>query len=173
MVPADPQPDQFYIEDIAHALSLICRGNGQVKTFFSVGQHCIWAAREAAARGYSRRVQLACLLHDACESYLSDVPSPFKKTLPGYNRAEDRMLAMVYRRFLGRDLTEEEAELVKRVDKDLLYYDLRELLGEFSRPEAPELKVPFCYEVRPFAEVEREYLELFRELNRGNSGSGA
>lgn len=31
----DPlHPDMICIEDIAHALSLICRGNGQVKTFF-------------------------------------------------------------------------------------------------------------------------------------------
>lgn len=29
-----PDPDMICIEDIAHALSLICRGNGQVKTFF-------------------------------------------------------------------------------------------------------------------------------------------
>ena len=54
--PLHPDPDMICIEDIAHALSLICRGNGQVKTFFSVGQHCINCAREALARGYSRRV---------------------------------------------------------------------------------------------------------------------
>jgi len=76
------------IEDIAHALSLICRGNGQVKTFFSVGQHCINCAREALARGYSRRVAFACLLHDASECYLSDVPRPFKKTLSGYKEQD-------------------------------------------------------------------------------------
>ena len=60
--PLHPDPDMICIEDIAHALSLICRGNGQVKTFFSVGQHCINCAREALARGYSRRVAFACLL---------------------------------------------------------------------------------------------------------------
>ena len=32
--PLHPDPDMICIEDIAHALSLICRGNGQVKTFF-------------------------------------------------------------------------------------------------------------------------------------------
>ena len=50
--PVHPISDLICIEDIAHALSLICRGNGQVKTFFSVGQHCINCAREALARGY-------------------------------------------------------------------------------------------------------------------------
>ena len=40
--PANPDSDKICIEDIAHALSLICRGNGHVKTFWSVGQHCIF-----------------------------------------------------------------------------------------------------------------------------------
>ena len=94
--PLHPDPDMICIEDIAHALSLICRGNGQVKTFFSVGQHCINCAREALARGYSRRVAFACLLHDASECYLSDVPRPFKKTLSGYKEQEENLLDLIY-----------------------------------------------------------------------------
>ena len=62
--PTDPNPELIDIPDIAHALSLICRGNGHVKTFWSVGQHCICCAKEAAARGLSDRMVLACLLHD-------------------------------------------------------------------------------------------------------------
>ncbi|WP_348980926.1 hypothetical protein [Clostridium sp. AM54-14XD] len=53
--PTLPEAEHLHIEDIAHALSLICRGNGHVKTFFSVGSHCINCAKEAAARGYSGR----------------------------------------------------------------------------------------------------------------------
>ena len=65
IVPANPKPEDFRIEDIAHALSLICRGNGHVKTFWSVGEHCIACAKEAAARELPDRIVLACLLHDA------------------------------------------------------------------------------------------------------------
>ena len=36
--PTNPDPELIRIEDIAHALSLICRGNGHVKTFWSVGE---------------------------------------------------------------------------------------------------------------------------------------
>ena len=57
--PTNPDPELIRIEDIAHALSMICRGNGHVKTFWSVGQHCICCAREAAARGLSKRMVLA------------------------------------------------------------------------------------------------------------------
>ena len=68
MNPLDPRPEDFRIEDIAHALPLICRGNGHVKTFFSVGQHCINCAREAEALKLPDRMVLACLLHDAVHS---------------------------------------------------------------------------------------------------------
>ena len=46
--PTSPDPDMIYIEDIAHALSLITRGNGHVKTFWSVGEHCIIYVRHPA-----------------------------------------------------------------------------------------------------------------------------
>lgn len=63
--PMSPDPMAICIEDIAHALSLICRGNGHVHKFWSVAEHCICCAKEAEARGLSARVILACLLHDA------------------------------------------------------------------------------------------------------------
>ena len=86
--PADPDPEAISIRDIAHALSLICRGNGHVRNFWSVGQHCLDCAHEAQARKLSPRMILACLLHDASECYMSDVPrkgdlkSDFRK-VPG------------------------------------------------------------------------------------------
>ena len=43
--PVNPDASLLCIEDIAHALSLLCRGNGHVQTFFSVGQHCIACAK--------------------------------------------------------------------------------------------------------------------------------
>ena len=33
-VPTEPEIEKIEIRDIAHALSLICRGNGHVKVFF-------------------------------------------------------------------------------------------------------------------------------------------
>ena len=141
MVPTDPKIEDFRIEDIAHALSLICRGNGQVQSFWSVGEHCIACAKEAAARGLPDRLVLACLLHDAAECYLSDVPRPFKKKLPAYQEAEDRILSLVYQRFLGLELTEEEAAVLKGIDDDLLWYDLEILLNEKQTGNRPALHI--------------------------------
>jgi len=159
--PANPDVSLIDIRDIAHALSLTCRGNGHVKTFFSVGQHCINAAKEAAARGYSNRVILACLLHDASEAYMSDVPRPLKYLLPEYMEAEDKLLAFIYEKFLGSPLTEEDAALVKSVDNDLLYYDLKVLLDEVCSPAEPQLHIELNYEFVPFRQVEDHYLELY------------
>ena len=43
--PINPDPELINIVDIAHALPMICRGNGQVSTFWSVGEHCILCAK--------------------------------------------------------------------------------------------------------------------------------
>ena len=157
--PTEPAPEGVRIQDVAHALSLLCRGNGHVKQFFSVGQHCLHCAREAKAR-----VALACLLHDASEAYLSDVPRPFKASLPEYRVLEDRLLAVIYQKFLGSPLTAREAALVKQVDDDMLYYDLKVLLNDAPQGPAPVMQTAFSYQVLPFAQVEREYLELFEAL---------
>lgn len=162
--PTAPNPDALDIRDIAHALSLLCRGNGHVKTFFSVGQHCLFCAREALARGYGREVALACLLHDASEAYLSDVPRPLKNNLPGYRQLEDQLLDCIYTKFLGRRLYPEEAALVKEIDDDFLYYDLLYLLEEPSLCSAPQIHISFSYEVLPFETVEKDYLSMFLQL---------
>ena len=152
--PLDPETDKIEITDVAHALSLICRGNGHVKTFFSVGQHCIHCALEAEARGYGSRIALACLLHDASEAYMSDVPRPFKQHLSDYISHEKTLLDIVYTKYLGSRLDE------------MLYYDLKILLRGVSEEAPPIMKTHFSYEVLPFEVVEKRYLELFERYSR-------
>lgn len=171
--PLNPDPQGILIEDIAHALSLLCRGNGHVKVFFSVGQHCIHCAKEAEQRGYSTRLILACLLHDASEAYLSDITRPVKQHLQDYCRYEEHLLEVIYKKFLGSPLLQEEQKLVKIIDDDMLYYDLRDLLnepvGELVNGQdprtAPVMYSSFSYKERPFKEVEEEYLSLFRKYS--------
>ena len=131
---------------------------------FSVGQHCINCALEAEARGYSPRLVLACLLHDASEAYLSDVPRPFKKSMPQYRELEQRLLDVIYCKYLGSALSEEEEHLLKVIDNDLLWYDLKELLNEWDGSPEPELKTAVSYEAVPFRQVEKTYLEMYERL---------
>ncbi len=164
--PVHPDPQGIIIEDIAHALSLLCRGNGHVTTFWSVGQHCICCAKEAAGRGLSDRMVLACLLHDASECYMSDVPRPFKQTMQEYIRQEERLLSVIYTKFLGTDLTAEEQRQVKEIDDDMLWYDLERLLDEPQKGEPPKVHIELDYTVLPFEKVEKEYLEIFEKYSR-------
>ena len=141
--PVHPEAEKIDIQDIAHALSLTCRGNGHVSSFWSVGEHCICCAKEALGRGYSNRQALACLLHDV----------------------EEQLLQVIYKKFLGSSLTDEEAQRLKEIDDDLLWYDLEVLLEEKQPGDAPKLHFELDYTVRPFVEVEQEYLEMFQKLS--------
>ena len=161
--PMDPQPEAIDIRDIAHALSMVCRGNGHVNRFFSVAQHCINCAMEAEARGHSQRVILACLIHDASEAYMSDVPRPFKQFLGEYLAQEEKLLEVVYGKLLGSPLTEEEQKILKQIDDDMLYFDLRELLNEPQNGPEPEVHIEINYNFTPFDEVEKKYLDLYEK----------
>ncbi|MCI7402752.1 phosphohydrolase [Pyramidobacter sp.] len=128
--PLAPRPEQILAEDIAHALSLICRGNGHVRRFYSVAQHSLACSYEAEARGLSARVRLACLLHDAAEAYLSDVTRPVKTLMPQLRAAEDRLLDVIWRKFLDEAPDESERALVFEIDDDMLSYEFHVLMPE-------------------------------------------
>ncbi|MGI6070563.1 MAG: phosphohydrolase [Blautia sp.] len=164
VTPLDPEPSELSVLDIAHALSLMVRANGHFPEFYSVGQHCIHCAREAQAEGLANRLVLACLLHDAGEAYLADITRPVKKHLPKYRETEQKLLDAVYLRFLGSALTAEEELEVKRVDDTLLYYEFLHYMGEALQEEPPKISSQPVFETRAFAEVEKEYLQLFEEL---------
>ena len=164
--PLAPNPELIYITDIAHALSMLCRANGHFKSFYSVGQHCINCAREAKARGYSRRVQLACLLHDASEAYLSDVTRPVKQELPQYKLIEEPLQAAIWAKWIAPTLTAEEERLVFLVDDDILE---REFIALMEYQLSPELNPVFSqpeYAFTGFDTCRQEFLQLFEELTK-------
>ena len=104
--PMSMTADDVSIQDIAHALSLTCRGGGPVSYFFSVAQHSINCMKEAKARGWSERLQLACLLHDASEAYISDIIRPVKVHLSNYLEIEGNIMKVILERFGLDDLSE-------------------------------------------------------------------
>lgn len=164
-----PDPATICIEDIAHALSLICRGNGHVKTFYSVGQHCLQCAKEAQARQLPSHLVLAALLHDATECYMSDVPRPLKQLMPIYRQTESELLDVIYEKFLGQPLTVEETRLLKEIDNVFLWYDLTYLLQDKPDSAPPQVYCVPDYRPRLFADVEAEYLQCYRQCQEGKS----
>ena len=130
--PLNPNPKDIDIEDIAHALSLICRANGHFRHFYSVAQHCIACAEEAIERGYSPEVILGCLLHDASEAYLCDVTRPVKKHIPQYLQAEEKLQEVIWKRFIGRELTDAETMEFHLLMPEDLNEDYRKLQGSYT-----------------------------------------
>ena len=162
--PVTPDIDKIKIEDIAHSLSLLCRANGHFIRFFSVAQHAINCTKEAAARGYSTRVQLACLLHDASESYMSDVTRPVKKLLPIYVEIEENLQNAIYAKFLGSALAEDENMQMREIDDDMLESEFVVLLPKREIRRIVSLKTNPTYEFENFDKVESEFLQLFHEI---------
>lgn len=91
ITPLAPDREKINLEDIAHGLSNVGRFAGQGKEFYSVARHSVYVSYEVDARGASREAQRYALVHDAAEAYLSDVPGPVKKSLPGYKHAEKHL----------------------------------------------------------------------------------
>lgn len=161
--PLSPKEEEIKIEDIAHALSLVCRGNGHVKYFFSVAQHSINCYLEAKARGYSLEIQLGCLLHDASEAYLSDITRPVKKELSEYLAIEKNLQGEIYKKYRVNINKEEVFTKIKLIDDEILKYEMINLLN-VDLGEA-NLKGNINLEYRDIPKVKEDFLTYFNLLN--------
>ena len=126
----DPQPDQFTLEDIAGALSKICRFGGQANEFYSVAEHCVHCARQAECDGNNLDTQAACLMHDAAEAFCGDVVKPLKVMLPQYAEIEERVEAVIAEKFCI-DFRREK-EIVREIDHAML---IAERLAMFTKDD--------------------------------------
>lgn len=163
--PLLPDVSLIDIGDIAHSLSMLCRANGHFKTFYSVCQHSINCCLEAKARGYSQRLQLACLLHDGSEAYLSDVTRPVKQEIPKYKAIEEPLQRLIWEKFLGEALTPEEERLVFLIDDDILENEFPALMGAKLKDTVPALQSTPQYEFTDFRRTAEQFLALFAELS--------
>lgn len=107
----DPDPDMICIEDIAHALSNLCRFGGHTDDFYSVAEHSYRVLVEVP-----RALKLQALLHDASEAYLVDMPSPIKYYMPQYREFEDKLMHVIAGKF-GFEYP--LSDIVRRADKYL------------------------------------------------------
>lgn len=120
----DPQIDQVCIEDIAHALSQICRYTGHTKWFYSVAQHCVVMSYLVPPEH-----ALWALLHDAPEAYVNDLAAPIKQlpNMDGYRHLEGRVESVVCAA-LGYWPTDESRAAIKAADLRMLMTEARQLL---------------------------------------------
>lgn len=162
--PLDPSEDDINIEDIAHSLSMLTRGNGHLKHFYSVAQHSVNCFREAESRGCSGRIQLGCLLHDASESYISDLTRPVKRNMTEYLPIEERLQNAIYCRFGLPDLSAQELGIIGEIDDAMLHHEFLELMGVPIYENEPELKAEHDFSERIMSSVRDEFISAFRSI---------
>lgn len=162
--PLEPEAAEVKLADIAHALSQMCRANGHFKTFYSVAQHSINCANEAKARGLSARIQLACLLHDGSEAYISDITRPVKCYLHEYRKIEHKLQQVIFSRFGVGDQTEDEKQHVAEIDNALMYFEFEKLHNRGIHKSPPPVYSEPDVKVRSMRAVEAELIALAESI---------
>lgn len=161
----DPRPEDFDIEEIAHALALQNRFNGHTSEPYSVAQHSVLVSLLLEEWDEPSQVVFCGLMHDAAEAYIGDCIQPLKRELPSFYEVEERIERALAERF-GMPFPFPEA--VKRADTTMLLVESRDLLAEPPRPwptegiDLPEWGVT-CMEWR---EAHDYFLERFAELEK-------
>jgi 5'-deoxynucleotidase YfbR-like HD superfamily hydrolase len=111
--------DDIEIEDIANALSNICRFAGHLPEFYSVAQHSVLTSLIVPAE-----FAFEALMHDAAEAYCQDIPAPLKALLPDYQRIETLVDDLIRQKY---GINPEQAGVVKYADLVMLATERRDL----------------------------------------------
>lgn len=151
------------IDDIARALSNICRWTGHLDDFYSVAQHSCHVSD--LLTWWSRKVALEGLLHDAAEAYVSDMASPIKRLedLGGYRRLECVADAAVRDAF---GLPALEHDMVKEADAVMVKFEADQFFNNPSWAsdwhDAPTRR----WRIEPWSPMRArtEFLTRFKEL---------
>lgn len=158
----DPQPDQICIEDIAHALSHICRFNGQADFFYSVAEHSMMCASMAEPED-----KFAALMHDGSEYVAGDVVRPLKQLLPEYKKIEKNIERVIQEKYNFAT-----NDRIKHIDMRMLKTEKLMCFGQeaarhcwSSEIESLEpYKCDFYLNGLPPLEIKKQFLILFSQL---------
>lgn len=156
------------IQDIAAALSKMCRYTGHCNRFYSVAEHSF---NVSALLPPEKR--LFGLLHDSSEAFLADIAAPVKQLLPEYKKLERTIMGRIAKAFSLPDLFWLDEE-IKRADWAMLKSEAKVLIPSKGKdwyfPEGlPKGITPLC--VDP-AMAEYMFLQAYERLTNGsNSGT--
>lgn len=166
--PLDPKPEEVVIEDIAHALSRICRYGGQPSMHYSVAEHSVLVSHLVLPR-----YALDGLMHDAAEAYVGDVLRPIKR-LPmfdAYVNAEANVFEAIAKKF-GLHTDEATHDAVKEWDDRILVDEVKAVA---CNPQMYLEPGEYMYTLKPtgatirgldYVTAKAEFLNRFADLNR-------
>lgn len=158
--PIDPRADEVCIEDIAHALSNICRYTGHCSRFYSVAEHSVLVSALAPPE-----YAFVALMHDATEAYVNDIARPLKPSLKNYQEIEELNWLAICRKF---GMNPKLPQIVKDIDTALCLTEKAALMGPSPLPWGIDLEPPRI-EVTGWSPdtAKRFFLSRFAILSKG------
>lgn len=117
-----PAANLISVEDIAHALSHICRYNGHIQKFLSVAEHSVMLSKLVP-----EEFAFAALMHDSAEAYTGDITRPMRELVD---------IGPIEERF--NEVIREKYQIKVRFDCDEIVLADRRMLAT----ERPELDLP-------------------------------
>lgn len=157
-----PHESNIQIEDIAGALSKVCRFSGHIHQFYSVAQHAINASRIV-----SEEFAFDALMHDTAEAFTNDLPTPLKFAVPIFKELEVRIESAMGKRF---GFAYPLPDAVKLADAQMLALEKVKLKRDFSEWTVLEGietdHIAHLVDLSPMtpSRAERLFLERYEEL---------
>lgn len=154
--PLDAQLDEIFIQDIAGALSKLCRYGGHCMSFYSVAEHCV-----LLSRFIKEPYKLTALLHDASEAYLVDIPGPIKPFLTNYTEIEDKLMTAIAEKF---NFAYPLPDIVKSLDRNMLKDEMEQNM--LHTPEWVAGMFPLGIKLQYWSpeQAETEFLKQFKAV---------
>jgi uncharacterized protein len=111
------------IEDIAHALSNICRFSGHCKKFYSVAEHSVLISHLVPPE-----LGLVGLMHDASEAYVGDMNAGLKRVIGGPFKDLERKACKAIATGYGIPIEQFDHPKIKEFDIKILGEEARHLM---------------------------------------------
>jgi uncharacterized protein len=164
---ARPRTHEICIEDVAHALSLICRYTGHVAVMYSVAEHCV----RVSMLFKDPTLALWGLMHDASEAYFSDMHRYLKRLpeMEQYRKLENRCMGVVAKKFKLDPCRAKEPVEVQIADRRLALTEMRDLKRKQKYKDCiidGVLITPLRGTIKPWSskKAERLFLQRYSQL---------
>jgi hypothetical protein len=161
-----PEESNVTVEDLASALSNVCRFSGHLPRFYSVAQHLVNASRIVSSGN-----AFTALMHDTTEAFTNDLPTPLKWSLPIFKELETKIESAMGEKF-GFEFpyppeVKEADTIMLMLEKyyvkedDSLWPHYEKYTKEYVEPYRHLVDLDSWQPRR----AKREFLERFEELN--------
>lgn len=107
-----PEESGVTLDDLASALSNICRFSGHLPQFYSVAQHLVNTSRIVP-----HEFAFDALMHDTSEAFTNDLPTPLKWALPIFKELEVKIESAMAKKF---GFNYPYAPEIKKADTEML-----------------------------------------------------